>query len=69
MYSNNAAYIPANVFSGIPNPGEQTENKMAFVAQKLYGTEISATNVLEQVMKTAGQKEVIPYAGERKWKP
>jgi hypothetical protein len=69
MYGNNAAYIPANVFSGIPNPGEQTENKMAFIAQKLYGTEISATKVLEDVMKTAGQREWIPYTGERKWKP
>ncbi len=69
MYGNNAAYIPTNVFAGVPNPGTQTDNKMAFVAQKLFGTEISAANILENVMKTAGQKEWIPYTGERKWKP
>jgi len=68
MYGEKTNYIPRNVFAGVPTP-EQAGTKMEMVLRKFYNTEISANKILEETMKQAGARSVVPYTGERKWKP
>ena len=68
MYGDSMNYIPRNVFAGIPTP-DQADVRNKMLAEKLYGAEISANSILRNVMKNASSREIIPYTGERKWKP
>jgi hypothetical protein len=61
MYGANAMYIPQNLYAGVPNPGAQTENKMAWIAQRAYQTEIDSTGMLMDVIKSAGKKRFRTY--------
>jgi hypothetical protein len=61
MYGANAAYIPANLYAGVPNPGTNTENKMTWIAQQAFQTEIDSSGMLIDVIKSAGKKRFRTY--------
>lgn len=68
MYGDNLNYVPLNVFAGPPSNATEAENKMKWLAQKVYSGEVSANNVLSDVMKNASKKKVRDFSGlERKW--
>ena len=67
MYGDNGSYIPANLFAGVPNPGDDTRNKMLWVAQKVSGNEIAVNSIMESVMKKAAGNAIPKYTGERKY--
>lgn len=68
MYGENTNYIPSNLFAGPTLPGDQTKNKMLYLAQKVYSNEISANKILKNVMELASKRPVRDFSNlERKW--
>lgn len=61
MYGDNAMYIPANLYAGVPQPGDETKNKMQWIAQRAYQTEIDSSAMLMDVIKSAGKKRFRTY--------
>lgn len=67
MYGANTAYMPANLFAGVPDPGSESENKMLWLAQKANSQEIAVNSIMQSVMKKAAGNAIPKYTGERKY--
>jgi len=68
MYGDNGSYIPANLFAGVPNPGDDTRNKMLWIAQKSLRAQTDVASIFKNVTEKASKRTLRDFSQlEQKW--